>query len=81
MPKRPDYFLDITDKICPITFVKTKLQIERMASGEVIEVRLNAGEPLENVPRSAREEGHTVISLEPEDGPGGVHRLLIRKKT
>jgi TusA-related sulfurtransferase len=79
--ERPDYFLDITDKICPITFVKTKLQIERMAGGEVIEVRLNAGEPLENVPRSVREEGHEVLSLEPEDGPDGVHRLLVRKKT
>ena len=78
---RPDYFLDITDKICPMSFVKTKLQIERMAGGEVIEVRLNAGEPLENVPRSVREEGHEVLGLEPEDGPDGVYRLLIRKKS
>jgi len=80
MTDGPDYFLDITGEICPMTFVKTKLQIERMAGGEVIEVRLNAGEPLENVPRSVREEGHAVVNLEPEDEPNGVHRLLIRKK-
>jgi TusA-related sulfurtransferase len=65
----------------PDNLVKTKLQIERMADGEVAEVRLNAGEPLENVPRSVREEGHEVLSLEPEEGPDGVHLLLIRKKT
>lgn len=78
---RPDYFLDITNDVCPMTFVKTKLQIERMAGGEVIEVRLKAGEPLENVPRSVREEGHEVLSLQPEAGSDGVHRLLIRKRS
>jgi TusA-related sulfurtransferase len=55
-----------------------------MAVGEVAEVRLNAGEPLENVPRSLREEGHEVLSLEPEaaaaaDGAKGVHILKFRR--
>ena len=81
MTDQPDYFLDITGEICPMTFVKTKLQIERMEGGAVLEVRLNVGEPLENVPRSVLEEGHEVLSLEPEDRPDGVHRLRIRKKT
>lgn len=77
-----DYYLDITAEICPITFVKTKLLIERMQSGEVAEVRLQGAEPLENVPRSVTEQGDTVLSLEPEDeaaGPECPHRLYIRK--
>ncbi|MCK5445829.1 MAG: sulfurtransferase TusA family protein [Rhodospirillaceae bacterium] len=90
-PKTPqssdaDHFLDITDQVCPMTFVKTKLLIERMAIGETCEVRLKGAEPLENVPRSTRELGHEVISMQPEtpgsDGDfSAPHRLLIRKKT
>ncbi len=77
-----DFFLDITPEICPLTFVKTKLLIERMQPGEVAEVRLKGAEPLENVPRSVREHGHTVLSLEREDpaeGADSVHRLRICK--
>jgi len=74
-----DYFLDITSDVCPMTFVKTKLLIERMSSGETAEVRLNAGEPLENVPRSVVEHGHEILSLAPEAPDATVHRLLLRK--
>jgi len=52
--------LDITGLTCPMTWVKTKLELERMASGEVLTVRCCPGEALENVPRSAAEEGHEV---------------------
>lgn len=78
-----DHFIDITAEICPLTFVKTKLLIERMRPGDVAEVRLKGQEPLENVPRSVTDHGHTVLGLEPEDvdqGPFGVHRLKLRKK-
>ena len=44
-----DYFLDITEFVCPMTFVRAKLLLERMQPGEVAEIRLNAGEPLQNV--------------------------------
>jgi len=78
------YFLDITPEVCPLTFVRTKLLIERMAVGEVAEVRLKGHEPLDNVPRSVQEHGHTVLSLAPENptesGPDAVHRLKIRKE-
>lgn len=77
------YFLDITQDICPLTFVKTKLLLERMVPGTIAEIRLNAGEPLENIPRSVQEEGHKVLSLEPEadeSGNGaGPYRLLVQK--
>jgi TusA-related sulfurtransferase len=52
--------LDITDLRCPMTWVRTKLALERMAPGETLEVRCREGEALENVPRSAREAGHDV---------------------
>lgn len=74
-----DVFLDITSDVCPLTFVKTKLLIERMAAGEVAEVRLNDGEPLTNVPRAVEEHGHEILSLEPEEDDGHVWRLRLRK--
>ena len=52
--------LDVTGLACPMTWVRTKLALERIAAGETLEVRLPAGEALENVPRSAREAGHAV---------------------
>ena len=74
----PPRTLDITRFVCPMTFVRVKLALEAMNPGERLEVRLNAGEPLENVPRSVAEMGHEVLTLAPEAGPGGVHRLLVR---
>jgi tRNA 2-thiouridine synthesizing protein A len=52
--------LDVTGLRCPLTWVRTKLALERMAPGEELEVRCAEGEALENVPRSAREAGHDV---------------------
>jgi TusA-related sulfurtransferase len=52
--------LDITALACPMTWVRTKLELERMAPGEALEVRCAAGEALENVPRSAAQAGHEV---------------------
>ncbi|MGY8990137.1 MAG: sulfurtransferase TusA family protein [Rhodospirillales bacterium] len=77
-----DFHLDITGEVCPLTFVKTKLLVERMQAGQVVEVRLAGAEPLENVPRSVAELGHTILSLEAEiTGEAlGVHRLRIRKE-
>ena len=77
-----NFFLDITPEICPMTFVRTRLMIEKMSQGDVAEVRLQGAEPLENVPRSVEGMGNIIVSLEPEDGttdPHGIHRLLIRK--
>ena len=52
--------LDITALTCPMTWVRTKLELDRMAPGEELEVRCPDGEALENVPRSAAEAGHDV---------------------
>jgi TusA-related sulfurtransferase len=77
-----DVYLDITGEVCPLTFVKTKLLIEDMQSGQVAQVRLRGKEPLENVPRSVRDYGHHIISLEAEDTEQwayGIHRLILKK--
>jgi TusA-related sulfurtransferase len=52
--------LDITRLRCPMTWVRTKMELERMAPGEALEVLCPEGEALENVPRSAAEAGHEV---------------------
>ena len=53
--------LDISGLTCPMTWVRTKLELERMEAGEALDVRCREGsEALENVPRSAREAGHDV---------------------
>jgi TusA-related sulfurtransferase len=72
-------FLDITNDVCPLTFVKTRLFIERMSRGAVAVVRLKGTEPIENVPRSVRELGHEVIALEAEEPGSPIHRLTLRK--
>jgi tRNA 2-thiouridine synthesizing protein A len=52
--------LDVRDLRCPLTWVRTKLALERMAAGDELLVTCAPGEALENVPRSAREAGHAV---------------------
>lgn len=70
--------LDITREVCPMTYVRTKLALESLDDGAVLEVLLRGEEPLKNVPRNAREDGHEVLALEPRGD--GLHRLLLRKQ-
>jgi TusA-related sulfurtransferase len=63
-----------------MTYVRTKVKLEEMEAGEVLEIRLRGPEPVKNVPRSAREEGHEVVSLTPLDAGAGEYRLVIRKR-
>ncbi len=81
MDDKADFYLDITTEVCPMTFVRVKLLVERMNLGQTAEIRLKGGEPLANVPRSVREEGHEILVLAPEAGESadGVHCLLFRK--
>ena len=81
----PDYFLDITDDICPMTFVKVRLQIEKMLTGELLEIRLKGSEPLKNVPASVMELGHSILSVHnenksPEYWQCNIFRITIKKE-
>ncbi len=73
----PDRELDIRTELCPMTFVRTRLALDRMEPGQVLLVHLRGAEPLANVPRTAREQGHEVISL--THGPTGDAVLLLRR--
>ena len=75
--KAPDRVLDITREVCPMTFVRTRLALDRMAPGECLLVLLRGEEPVRNVPRTAREQGHEI--LEERVGEDGITRLTIRK--
>jgi TusA-related sulfurtransferase len=74
----PDYQLDITGEVCPMTFVRTKLLLERMASGEVANIKLRGGEPLHNVPRAVRDHGHEVLALAPI--ADDLYELVVRRR-
>jgi TusA-related sulfurtransferase len=69
--------IDITRDHCPMTFVKTKLELEKLASGDQLEVLLSGGEPLENVPKSAAEAGYRVLAVTPAGA--NTHAVLIEK--
>ena len=71
-----DNEIDITKEICPMTFVKTKLKLETMSRGQVLEVTLREGEPLINVPKSVEEDGHKILDLRQE---GDDYKLLIER--
>jgi len=70
-----EHFLDITADSCPMTFVKAKLELEKLRPGENLEVRLRGSEPLENVPRSAREAGYRVEKV--SENEDGTHTLIL----
>jgi TusA-related sulfurtransferase len=64
----PDAKLDLRGTPCPINFVRTKLQLERMTPGSLLEVWLDPGEPIEQVPDSLRMEGYRVEQIEANMG-------------
>ena len=72
--------VDVRDVSCPLTWVRTRIALDRVPLGEPLEVLLAAGEALENVPRTAEQEGHRVLSREPwpEDG-GKAWRVVLLK--
>ena len=73
---KPDEVLDLKGVPCPNNFVKTKLKLEDMEEGQVLEVIIDDGEPFRNVPRAVKEDGHRIINVERIDNHW---KLQIRK--
>ena len=69
--------LDITREHCPMTFVKTKIHLEKINKGDFLEVLLTTGEPLDNVPRTAEEQGYIIVSK--EHIKDDVYKITIQK--
>ena len=72
----PDIILDLRGVECPLNFVKTKIQLDKMQSGKKLEVLLDTGEAIESVPPSVIEEGHIVLNIESMEN---YFKVLIRK--
>lgn len=69
--------VDITDVVCPVTFVKAKVALEELDEGDILAVHMNDGEPVQNVPRSIKEEGHQILKL--LNNQDGTYDLIVRK--
>lgn len=69
--------VDITDVVCPVTFVKAKVALEELDDGEILAIRMNDGEPVQNVPRSIKEEGHQILKL--NNNGDGTYTLIVKK--
>ncbi|MCL2372824.1 MAG: sulfurtransferase TusA family protein [Defluviitaleaceae bacterium] len=69
--------VDTTDVLCPITFVRIKVALDEMETGQMLTARINSGEPLKNLPRSAEEEGHKVLGI--TQNADGTYNLQIEK--
>ena len=72
-----DRELDITAYLCPMTFVRTRLALDRMTAGQLLAIRLKGEEPRANIPKSASEQGHQVLATTDHDD--GTTTVLIRK--
>ena len=73
----PDVKKDFRGVMCPMNFVKTKIALTPMQSGQILEILLNDGAPIENVPGSVKNEGHTILSTEKVEN---YWKVLIKKK-
>jgi TusA-related sulfurtransferase len=74
---KADNIIDITNVVCPVTFVKLKIELENMETGKILEVILNEGEPIANIPRSLKDEGHKIIDVTNNDN--GTYTLFVKK--
>lgn len=75
--QKPKMIKDLRGVACPMNFVKTKIELAKLAKGDILEVWLDSGEPIENVPASVKSEGHKIIKQEKIDNYWGV---VIEKK-
>ncbi|WP_413935698.1 sulfurtransferase TusA family protein [Nitrospira sp. BLG_1] len=70
---------DLRGVACPMNYVKTKLKLEMMDAGEKLEVWLDAGEPIKNVPMSLKNDGHKVLIQEALEADASHYRILVEK--
>lgn len=72
--------LDLSKVACPMNFVKTKAALAPLAIGDLLEVILDEGDAILNVPRSLKDEGQTVVKVTPRED-GASFTVLVRKST
>ena len=67
--------LDLRGISCPMNYVKAKLKLEEMEVGQVLELHLDDGDPIVNVPRSAKEDGNKILEVEKTQGGDYLCRI------
>ena len=72
-----DETVDVTDVVCPVTFVKAYSALEEMREGQVLCVRMNGDQTVQDVPGSLKQEGHQILKL--FDNNDGTYSLIVRK--
>ncbi len=73
----PDQCIDISAETCPMTFVLVRLALDQMKTGQILEIRLRGAEPRRNVPLTAEEQGHHVLSITDEESGNSV--IMLRR--
>ncbi|MCL6099833.1 MAG: sulfurtransferase TusA family protein [Bacteroidetes bacterium] len=74
----PDEILDLKGVSCPFNYVKAKLKLETMQIGKILEVILDDGAPIKNVPRSLKQDGHSIL-LQDKINPGNW-KIFVKKE-
>ena len=69
--------LDITEEHCPMTFVRTKLELTKLNEGDILEVLLKEGEPLDSVPKSSSEQGYEIVEISHVEKD--IYKVIIKR--
>jgi tRNA 2-thiouridine synthesizing protein A len=69
--------LDLRGEVCPYTFVKTKLRLEELDSGQDLTILLDDSAATANVSKSLQSEGHEILDLKAVSG--GVWQIVVKK--
>jgi tRNA 2-thiouridine synthesizing protein A len=72
-----DKFIDISNEVCPMSFVVTKLALDELGDGQILELVCGAGEPVRSISIQLKDEGHAIVSVKREGEK--FFRLQIRK--
>jgi len=67
-PSQSAKVMDLRGVACPLNFVKAKLELERIGIGQALEILLDGGDPIRNVPASFTQQGQRVVAIESRDG-------------
>lgn len=57
------YSLDVTGEICPYPMIMTRKELGKLEKGDQLVVTVDYAKSAEDIPRWAKEEGHTVLAV------------------
>lgn len=72
--------IDLSGVRCPMNYAKVKLLLETLEIGDELDVLLDVGEPVRNVPASLRMDGHEILRLERVDKTEQFRMTVVKKR-